>query len=256
MEIAEMPPLRRLVIVAPVFNDWICLKRLAGRLKEILGVHGLAPYIVAIDDCSLQQSRAGDVSGASVIVRLTRNVGHQRAIAVGLEYVLRETDADVIAVTDADGEDRPEDLPALLSGLEGGNARVVAASRRRRSEGARFSAFYLAYKTLFRVFTGEWLDFGNFSVLDRAAAQRLMAMHELWLNYPASVMRSRLDLVRISTNRGRRFEGKSQMNLVGLVIHGLSAIGVFSERAFTRTLVAVAMLVAVLAAGLISSLVA
>ncbi len=244
----------RVCVVTPVLDDWACLRQLAGRLTEVLGRAGWSAMIVAVDDGSNEAAPVGPNSGASVIVRLNRNVGHQRAIAIGLDYVLRETDAEIIAVIDSDGEDRPEDLPSLLSALVGPGG-IVVASRRKRSEGRRFAAFYLAYKAAFRIFTGEALDFGNFSVLDRIAARRLVSMHELWLNYPATIMRSRLPFSRIPTDRGSRISGHSRMNLVGLVMHGLSAIGgVFSERAFTRTLVTVGILVGVMTIGLMAGL--
>jgi glycosyltransferase involved in cell wall biosynthesis len=228
----------RLVIITPVHNDWEALAILTARLDSVLGAAGVPFSLIVADDAS----RSAAMPDRGTILRLTRNVGHQRAIAVALDFALRETDAALIAIMDADGEDRPEDLPALVAALaEGaaGGAQIAVASRRRRSEGVRFRSFYLAYKTAFRVLTGETLDFGNFCVLRREAAQRLVYMHELWLNLPATIMRSRLPMVRLPSDRGWRYAGESRMNLVSLVTHGLSAIGVFSERAFTRVLLAI-----------------
>jgi glycosyltransferase involved in cell wall biosynthesis len=226
---------RHLVIVTPVHNDWESLAILVEHLNRALAGAAGAYSIVAVDDASrVQQSAPVDT-----IIRLTRNVGHQRAIAVGLDYALRTTDAGLFAIMDADGEDRPEDLPRLLAALAQPGCEIAVASRRRRSEGTHFRIFYAAYKIAFRILTGERLDFGNFCVMRRSAAQRLVNMHELWLNLPATVMRSKLETVRIPTDRGRRFAGQSRMNLVSLMTHGLSAIGVFSERAFTRVLLAI-----------------
>lgn len=244
---------RRIAVVVPILDDWECLAFLAAGLRERLGGAGWAPWIVAVDDGSRQTEEAAAATGASVVVRLSRNVGHQRAIAIGLDYVLRESGCEAIAVMDADGEDRPDDLPSLVAALDGRPGRIVVASRRRRSEGKRFVMSYKAYKSLFRLLTGERVDFGNFTVMGRMAASRLVAMHELWLNLPGTVMRARLDLVRVPTDRGRRYAGRSRMNLVGLIVHGMSAVGVFAERAFTRALIAIgglagAMLAAFLAA--------
>ncbi len=224
-----------LIIVIPVHNDWECLAILTERLGAVLGAVGICFSIVAVDDAS----HVPESAPVAAIIRLTRNIGHQRAIAVGVAYALVNTEAETIAIMDADGEDRPEDLPALLAALEESGSQVVVARRRRRSEGPRFRLFYIAYKIAFRILTGEQLDFGNFCVLRRDAAQRLVGMHELWLNLPATIMRSRLQTVRLPTDRGRRYVGRSRMNLVSLVTHGLSAIGVFSERAFTRVLLAI-----------------
>ncbi len=222
-------------IVLPVFDDWDSLAILTGGLAEGLRSLDLAADLIVVDDASREPGSAP----CATILRLSRNVGHQRAIAVGLDYAWRETQAGLIAVMDADGEDRPQDLPRLIAALQAAAAQVVVASRRRRSEGTRFKMFYVAYKLAFFIFTGEQLDFGNFCIMRREAAGRLVGMHELWLNLPATIMKSRLPLLRLPADRGRRSAGQSRMNLVSLLTHGLSAIGVFSERAFTRVLLAI-----------------
>ena len=47
-------------------------------------------------------------------------------------------------------------------------------------------------------------------------------------------MRSNLKWRTISTDRGKRYAGKSHMNLVSLVLHGLSAISVYTEIVYIR----------------------
>ncbi len=252
---ATSEPVRQVAIVVPILDDWECLSILAAELRQCLGCHGWSPWIIAVDDGSRQTAAAEAATGASVVIRLSRNVGHQRAIAIGLDYLLRESEAEAIAIMDADGEDRPDDLVPLITALNGKPGRVVVASRRRRRESRRFVLFYNIYKTIFRALTGEWLDFGNFCVMGRDAAKRLVSMHELWLNLPGTVMRARLDLVRLSTDRGQRYVGQSRMNLVGLIVHGMSAVGVFVERAFTRTLLAIGAVASVLLAGFAVALV-
>ncbi|MGH6991400.1 MAG: hypothetical protein ACREE3_15995, partial [Stellaceae bacterium] len=61
---------------------------------------------------------------------------------------------------------------------------------------------------------------------------------ELWNNLPAAVMRSRVPYRLVATCRGRRYAGRSKMNWAALVIHGLSALSVFSDVVFARLLVA------------------
>ena len=248
-------PGRHVVVITPVLDDWVCLTMLVDRLRDILGQSAWTVSIVAVDDGSLAAAPPSLDADDITILRLSRNVGHQRAIAVGLDYVVRETDADVFAIMDADGEDRPEDLPLLLDALGDARNRVVVASRRHRSEGLAFLAFYRAFKAVFRVLTGERLDFGNFSVFRRGPASRLTAMHELWLNLPATIMRARVELVRVPLDRDRRYAGRSRMRLVGLVTHGLSAVGVFVERVFTRMLLGIGGVAALLFSSLLLGLV-
>ena len=40
------------------------------------------------------------------VLRLRRNLGHQRAIAIGLSFIAAETDADYAVVMDGEGEER------------------------------------------------------------------------------------------------------------------------------------------------------
>lgn len=71
-----------------------------------------------------------------------------------------------------------------------------------------------------------------------AAVQRLSHMPELWNNLPAAVMRSRLDYRTVPTTRGTRYSGESKMNWVGLVLHGMSALSVYTDVIFVRLLFA------------------
>ena len=100
------------------------------------------------------------------MLRLRRNLGHQRAIAVGLAYVEDRFKHDAVVVMDSDGEDDPSDVPRLLELLraEGGRA-IVFAERTRRSESWSFRFFYGLYKLLHRVLTGHGVRVGNFSAI-------------------------------------------------------------------------------------------
>lgn len=66
--------------------------------------------------------------------------------------------------------------------------------------------------------------------------KRLSCVPSLWNHFAATVLRSRLPLSLVPSARGRRYAGKSKMNFVNLVVHGLSAISVFSEAMLTRIL--------------------
>lgn len=137
---------------------------------------------------------------------------------------------------DAGGEDRPQDVKPLLEQAMACPGAIVVAHRAQRSEGPVFRAAYVLYKLKFRFLTGKVIDFGNFSVLPIAAVRRLVYMPECWNHLAATLVKSRLPLVRVPTARGNRYAGSSQMNLVSLVVHGFSAFSVFIETAITRLL--------------------
>jgi len=135
---------------------------------------------------------------------------------------------------DCDGEDAPEDIVEMLRVADSQPSAIVVASRAKRSEGGTFRAFYSLYKLAFRWLTGKSIDFGNFCLLPAEAAKRLAYMPECWNHLAAAIVKSRLPILRVPTARSRRYVGRSSMNLVSLVIHGFSAISVFSDAVLTR----------------------
>jgi glycosyltransferase involved in cell wall biosynthesis len=73
------------------------------------------------------------------VLRLRRNLGHQRAIAVALAYVQQKIPVDAAIIMDADGEDRPEDIHRLVEAFEASADPVtVFAERGRRVESPSF----------------------------------------------------------------------------------------------------------------------
>jgi polyisoprenyl-phosphate glycosyltransferase len=155
-------------------------------------------------------------------------------------------------VMDADGEDRPEDVPRLLAKLrELRGSSVVFAERGRRVEGLVFRLGYVAYRLLHRVLTGIPVRIGNFSLLPAKSLDTVVVLGEMWNHYAAAIVKSRLPYVTVRMDRGRRLAGRSRMNLVALVFHGLSALATFAEIIITRVLCATFLLTASLVLGLL-----
>jgi hypothetical protein len=165
------------------------------------------------------------------------NLGHQRAIAIGLGEVDQRSRYFAAVVMDSDGEDRPEDIPQLLAALRENSGHIIVARRERRSEGWLFKTCYAGYKALFHVLTGKPIAFGNFCVLPAPLISRLVCMSDIWNNLAAAITRSRMPIHQCPTDRGIRYAGRTKMNLVDLFVHGLSAVSVYSDIAFTRALV-------------------
>jgi len=137
-----------LVVVTPVYED---LEASAELFRELGKLFGERVSVVAVDDGSVAQPLGIDVlkdAGVSgALVRLRRNVGHQRAIAVGLGYVAETLGGEQrVIVMDSDGEDLPSSIPQMLDELQKDALDVVVASRRSRVETLRFKAFYQVYK--------------------------------------------------------------------------------------------------------------
>lgn len=191
---------------------------------------------LVVDDCSVtnHENLSVDIGQSLSILRLFRNVGHQKAIALGLSYLASLPDQYPTIVMDSDGEDRPEDIPTLLATGAAQVDRVVFAHRSKRHESFLFRLFYEVYKTLFRLLTGKVITFGNFSLVPATKLRKLAHVSEIWNNYPGGVIRSRLPYTAVPLERGRRLAGESKMNFVSLVLHGLSAVSVLIDTTAVR----------------------
>jgi glycosyltransferase involved in cell wall biosynthesis len=234
----------RLRVVIPVFNDWESLAILLRELDRISDSLGYELIISVIDDGSTQPddilrqvvSELGAIDQVE-LVQLAVNVGHQRAIAVGLCRAADNGDCDAVLVMDSDGEDPPESIPLLLERASGRREFCIVAQRRRRSESFAFKASYVIYRSVFRLVTGRQIRFGNFSLISAGNVRRLTMIPDLWNNLAAAVLRSRLLLDQVPIDRGKRYAGRSTMNFTSLIVHGFSAISVYADTIFVRLLV-------------------
>ncbi len=238
-----------IVIIVPVYDDWESLALLHSRIEQyVTELPETAVTVLIVDDGSNRQVPVEHAlnkapSFNTKVLRLRRNLGHQRAIAVALTFVQQNLSADAVVVMDADGEDRPEDVPRLIKRFADSATPVaVFAERGLRIETFTFKIFYQIYKLMHFVLTGRRIKFGNFSLLPRQHLDSLVVYPELWNHYAAAVLRSGLPIVTIRADRGKRVVGKSKMNFVNLVIHGLSALFANYEIVSTRMLVGTAIL--------------
>ena len=244
-----------LVVLLPVFDDWSAASLLIPRIVEHLQDRGQFGILI-VDDGSTIAGSIGHVPASSNlawirVLRLKRNLGHQRAIAVGLSYIDEHMHCGAVVVMDADGEDRPEDVSRLVDRYEQeGRRRMVFAERQRRLEGMMFRVFYVLYRLLHWILTGKSIRFGNFSIIPRDRLASLVVVSELWIHYAASAVRSRQPMCTIALPRGSRLAGQSRMQFVPLVVHGLSAVAVYSDVVFTRLIAATGCLASVTLLGI------
>jgi polyisoprenyl-phosphate glycosyltransferase len=229
-------------IVIPVFDDWGSVPLLLSRIGKTLAI---PPAVLLVDDGSSAPVPADLGQGLRSLVRsveilhLRRNLGHQRAIAVGLMHLLANVRGDAVVVMDADGEDLPEHVAVLLDHLQRTDQAAVFAARSRRLEGAIFRFFYALYLFAHRVLVGRHVRMGNFSALRWDLLRTLGVTPELWNHYAAAVCRTGARIGTIPLPRGQRLHGSSRMSFAALVAHGLSAISVFGDIVAVRLLTGV-----------------
>jgi hypothetical protein len=234
----------RLAIIMPVFEDFEAASLVCQALdSELSRMEGVEAEVLLLDDGSPSglggwKDFTPRVLASIDALRLRRNLGHQRAIAVGLCLLAERATHDAVVVMDADGEDRPADVPGLIAELRRTPDTMIFAERRKRLEGAVFQLGYLAYRLLHRMLTGIPVRVGNFSVIPASALPRLVCMSELWNHYAGTALRSRFPQRRIPLDRGSRVHGRSRMGgLIPLVAHGIAGIATFHDVVATRILV-------------------
>ena len=229
------------VIIIPQYNDWEALNLLIQKINTDLSPAVLKnSSLLVVDDCSSKDITEPFVpfGGKAIqVLRLYRNLGHQKAIAIGLSYIAENIECDKVIVMDADGEDAPSDINKLVERSLEVPGKIIFAQRNKRTENFVFRFFYIIYKNLFKLLTGKVITFGNFSLVPRQRLKNLVRVSEIWNNYPGGIIKSRIPYDSILTDRATRLAGESKMNFVSLVLHGLSTISVLVDTTAVRILI-------------------
>ncbi|WPE17715.1 glycosyltransferase [Candidatus Thioglobus autotrophicus] len=226
-----------LLIITPVYNDWKSFSTLLSRISRQYNNTKSNISVLAINDGSVDKCKIEcdcEFFTSVNVVNLSVNIGHQRAIAIGLSLVDCSL-YNFVIVMDCDGEDKVSDIPRLIDSFKSSGS-IVVAHRSERSEGIFFKLFYSLYKLIFKFLTGHKISFGNFSLLPVKAVERISRMSESWNNFPAALIKSKLPISYLKTRRGVRYFGESKMNFSSLILHGFSAISVFYEFVIIRSI--------------------
>ncbi len=231
------------IILCPFFNDEASLAEFLPALENLSAIDKNNQLsILIVNDGSPNLKFQTKLPYR--VIHLHRNIGHQKAIAVGLAYAYRHLSFDQIITMDCDGEDKPEDIPRLLQ-TAGTEHKIVVAKRVSRQEGKRFRFFYKVYKLLFFLLTGKKISFGNFMLLPKKEVDKLVFYNEIWSHLAGAILRSGIPYITISSHRGKRYGGSSKMDFTSLLLHGLGAIGVFIQIVAIRLLIFSLIMVAI-----------
>lgn len=219
-------------IVSPVYGCAICLEDLVDRIDAALQPSSKSFEIIFVDDSSpdgawarireLAQQRPS-VRG----VRLSRNFGQHAAIAAGL----LEVNGDNVVVMDCDLQDRPEEIPKLLSALSGG-ADVALAQRVERKDGTLKRFFSWAFYRVLGWLTGAVYDHttANFGAYSRRVIDTINAMPEHDRFFPMLVQWTGFAAVRVAVTHDSRGHGESGYNFRRLLKLGLNIALSYSDK--------------------------
>jgi glycosyltransferase involved in cell wall biosynthesis len=224
-------------IIMPCYNDWESLSVLLADINKENEQYGYDFHVVVVNDGSSQELPLNSASFPFIkeVIRidLIRNMGHQRAISIGLAHVCDTfTDYKGIVVMDCDGEDDYKDLFRFID--EFSDDEIIFAKRCKREERLSFRIFYKLYKYIFKRLTGHVLQSGNYSLIPHTMMDKVVHLSEIWNHYHAGILKSRLKIKYVNCDRAQRYRETSKMNFASLVTHGLSAVSVFNDVVFVR----------------------
>ena len=223
-----------LSIVVPCFNEEACLPELRQRLAAAaLQAVGDDYELVLINDGSsdgswpiMQRMAAEDPH--VVAVNLSRNHGHQLALTAGLDLCR----GDIILIIDADLQDPPELLPAMLKCMRDQSADVVYGVRKSRAGETAFkrATAHGFYRLLSRATDVDIpVDAGDFRLMSRRALDALLAMPEQARFIRGMVAWIGFRQVPFAYDRQERFAGETKYPFKRMLRFALDALTGFSS---------------------------
>jgi hypothetical protein len=225
---------KNIYCLTPVYNDWesfaVLIQEISNHKQDLKQYNF---FVTAVNDGSTEDLPEDfDYKNIpATVLNLKINIGHQRAIAVGLQYIYNEvSDYDFVVVMDSDGEDKPQDIKELINKAEQEQEKkIIFAQRKKRQESTFFKIGYFFYKYLFYFLTGQKISFGNFSVIPRKLLSKVVYQNNIWNHYSGGIIQSKIPFEKVLLDRGKRYKGVSKMNFNSLIIHGLSSIAVYFD---------------------------
>jgi glycosyltransferase involved in cell wall biosynthesis len=209
-------------VVAPVYLNEATLEELHERLEAAL--RNREHELLFVVDGSPDRSGAvlGELAARNPrvsVLALPRNAGQQRAILAGLAAAR----GSAVVVMDADLQDPPEAIPAMLARLDG--AAAVFAGRRGSYESRGRLAMSRLFKRVNAVLCGVPPDAGAFVALRREAVDAVLG-----LQGPPPVLTSMIGVsgvsaVSIPVERSARTVGRSAYGAVARARAGLRGLG-------------------------------
>lgn len=206
-------------IILSFRNEEETIPELVDRLHRSLRPLGADYEFIFIDDASTDDS-GPLLSGmqktdrAIKVIRMSRRFGTAPCVLAGMEL----SRGDAVVYMDADLQDPPELIPALVDEWRKGAAVVYTTRRKRAGENfGKMLVTKLAYRVL-RFFSDIDMpvDSGDFKLLDRRVVDELVKLREkdpfirglvTWVGFKHS---------QVFYDREQRFAGKTHYPLFGL----------------------------------------
>lgn len=218
-------------VVCPVFNECENLPELYEQLRAALDMTVLPWEILFVDDGSTDASseviqRLHEADPRVRGILLSRNFGHEAAATAGIELA----GGDAVILMDADLQDPPSLIPALVKKWHEGYD-IVCAQRTARHQDSAFkrASAYLFYRAM-TLLVGWNLpaDTGNFRLMNRAAVEAFRSCPERNRFVRALVAWTGFRQTTVRFERPPRQAGKSKYRTWQMFALALTSITSFS----------------------------
>ncbi len=218
-------------VVVPCFNEEEGIAHCHARLTEVLGAITSSYEIVYVDDGSRDRTAEllrgfHQTDCRAVVLRLSRNFGHQPAVSAGLDAA----NGQAVIIIDADLQDPPELIPDMLQLWREGFQVVYGIRDTREGE----SGFKLwTAKTFYRLINSLAdveipLDTGDFRLIDQAVVQAFRRMPERHRLLRAMSSWIGFTQTGLKYHRSGRFAGQTKYPLKKMITLALDGIVSFS----------------------------
>ncbi len=224
------------LILMPVYKDWQNLDKLNNKINLIFSKKLNMKFdLIIIDDFSNEIINFNNFKLPSInylrIIKLHKNVGSQRAIAIGLKFINKFYKRKYqVIIIDSDGQDNPNGIVEMIFKSKLNNNCSVVSKRGQRKEVLWFKVLYEIYNILIKFFSFKDIRYGNYSLISYNDVNRILLDPNLWNAFPPTLSINLKNLIEITMNRKKRFSGDSKMNFYGLIYHAMRVFSVLRFR--------------------------
>lgn len=215
-----MPASLALSVVIPVYNEEAVLPALFGRLYPALDALGITYEVLFVNDGSRDQSarllseQFHSRPEVTRVVLFNGNFGQHRAILAGFAYSRGER----VVTLDADLQNPPEDIAALLAQMDAGHDYVGSIRRQRSDSWWRHAASRAMNRLRERITRIRMTDQGcMMRAYSRHIVETINQCNEMHTFIPALAYQFAQNPTEIVVGHEERHAGESKYSLYSLI---------------------------------------
>lgn len=236
--------MKKFTFLIPVYNDWKNLQILLEKIDLQVQELNYQFDVIILNDFSSINHNINVKNFKKIkhlkIINFNKNLGSQRAIAIGLKYIYeinKNSDEKIIIVMDSDGQDDPGILDKIIKIYENSPNKVITINRSQRSEPLWFKILYEIHYHVLIIFSGRKIRYGNYSLISLDKLKKILSNGDLWAAYSAAISKSYKLTHKFFHKRNPRYSGSAKMNLYKLFIHSLRIFSVFKYQVLLSSII-------------------